>query len=178
MIHFTRALVRRWLSSLLHVNDTPERTARAYALGVFMGFSPFLGLHTIVALIFAFVLNLNRVAVLLGVYSNLPWIMGGYYAFTTAMGAMLMGATLPPDLRERLGDLGNLSLRSPEFWHEVARLLVPFLWPYVVGSLLGAVVLAAVAYRMALAFVIRRRRHHAQHAADPRDTPTHQPRSS
>jgi uncharacterized protein (DUF2062 family) len=163
MIHFTRALARRWLGSLLHVNDTPERTARAFALGVFMGFSPFLGLHTIVGLVLAFALNLNRVAVLLGVYSNLPWIIGGYYAFTTAMGAMLMGATLPPDLSERLGDLSRLSLFSNEFWHEVARLLVPFMWPYVVGSLIGAVALAAIAYRVALAFVIRRRRHHAAH---------------
>ena len=49
MIHFTRALVRRWLQALLHVHDTPERTASAFALGVFLGFSPFLGLHTIVA---------------------------------------------------------------------------------------------------------------------------------
>ena len=32
---------------------------------------------------FAFLLNLNRVAVLLGVYSNLPWIIAPYYAFAT-----------------------------------------------------------------------------------------------
>ena len=47
MIHLTRALVRRWLDALLHIEDTPERTAAAFALGVFFGFSPFLGLHTI-----------------------------------------------------------------------------------------------------------------------------------
>src|SRR5690606_23518040 len=93
MIHLTRKLVRRWLDSLLHVNDTPHRTAMAYAMGVFLGFSPFLGLHTIIGLVLAFLLNLNRVAVLLGVYSNLPWIMGGYYAFTTAVGAVMMQET-------------------------------------------------------------------------------------
>ena len=47
MIHLTRALVRRWLDALLHIDDTPERTAAAFALGVFFGFSPFLGLHTL-----------------------------------------------------------------------------------------------------------------------------------
>ena len=36
---------------------------------------PLLGLHTVLGLIVAFALNLNRVAVLLGVYSNLPWIL-------------------------------------------------------------------------------------------------------
>ena len=62
MIHLTRKAVRRWLDVLLHIEDTPERTAAAFALGVFFGFSPFLGFHTILAIIFAFFLNLNRVA--------------------------------------------------------------------------------------------------------------------
>src|SRR5262249_50056764 len=68
MIHLTRSLVRRWLDQLLHIHDTPERTAAAFALGVFLGFSPFLGFHTILGIALAFLLNLNRVAVLLGVY--------------------------------------------------------------------------------------------------------------
>ena len=69
------ARARRWLDQLLHTHDTPERTAAAYAVGVFFGFSPFLGLHTLLGLVVAFTFNLNRVAVLLGVYSNLPWIL-------------------------------------------------------------------------------------------------------
>ena len=39
--------IRRWLDQLLHTHDTPQRTAAAYALGVFFGFSPLLGLHTV-----------------------------------------------------------------------------------------------------------------------------------
>ena len=87
--------IRRWLGHLLHTHDTPQRTAAAYALGVFFGFSPFLGLHTILALVLAFALNLNRVAVLLGVYSNLPWIIAAWYALTTALGAWLLRSRLP-----------------------------------------------------------------------------------
>jgi uncharacterized protein (DUF2062 family) len=169
MIHLTRTLIRRWLDTLLHVNDTPERTAGAFALGVFLGFSPFLGLHTLIAVLLAFVLDLNRVAVLLGVYSNLPWIMAAYYAFTTMVGAAIMRVNLPPDLRDQLGALFALSFRSAQFWHDVIRLLRPLLWPYTVGSLIGASLLAAVAYRVALEFVIRRRRHHALHHSPPHD---------
>lgn len=66
---------RHRLAQLLHTHDTPQRTAAAYAIGVFFGFSPFLGLHTVLGLCVAFALNLNRVAVLVGVYSNLPWIL-------------------------------------------------------------------------------------------------------
>src|SRR5437868_9085765 len=96
MIHLTRALIRRWLGALLHIADTPERTAAAFALGVFFGFSPFLGLHTLLGITFAFLLNLNRVAVLLGVYSNLPWVIGPYYAFTTGVVASLTNHRIPP----------------------------------------------------------------------------------
>jgi uncharacterized protein (DUF2062 family) len=158
MIHLTRSLVRRWLGTLLHINDSPERTAAAFALGVFIGFSPLLGLHTILGLLLAFLLNFNRVAVLLGVYTNLPWILGEYYAFTTMFGATITGTGLPQGFRERLGELFDLSLTHSEFWYQLAVLLRPLLWPYIVGSFVGAGVCAAIAYPLALAFVSRRRR--------------------
>src|ERR1700675_2934685 len=102
MIHLTRKAVRRWLDVLLHIDDTPERTAAAFALGVFFGFSPFLGFHTILAIIFAFFLNLNRVAVLLGVYSNLPWFLGPYYALATMVGAQMTRHRIPRGFRSHL----------------------------------------------------------------------------
>src|ERR1700681_1362075 len=102
MIHLTRALVRRWLDTLLHIQDSPERTAAAFALGVFFGFSPFLGLHTILAIVFAFLLNLNRVSVLIGVYSNLPWFLAPYYVIATTAGAAITGRRIPPGFRMRI----------------------------------------------------------------------------
>jgi uncharacterized protein (DUF2062 family) len=162
MIHLTRSLVRRWLDKLLHINDTPERTAAAFALGVFIGFSPFLGFHTVIAIVLAFVLNLNRVAVLLGVYSNLPWIIAGYYAFTTMLGAALTRTRIPPGFRERLTLLFEHSLTEPHFWRQLWTLLQPLFWPYMVGSLIGGAVFAAIAYPVALAYVTRRRRRRVQ----------------
>src|SRR6186997_1051617 len=94
--------IRRWLDQLLHTHDTPQRTAAAYALGVFIGFSPFLGLHTVLGLVLAFALNLNRVAVLIGVYSNLPWILVPYYTLTTWLGASILGLDVPPGVVEKL----------------------------------------------------------------------------
>jgi uncharacterized protein len=160
MIRLTRALVRRWLDALLHIDDTPRRTAAAFALGVFFGFSPFLGLHTILGIAFAFLLSLNRVAVLLGVYSNLPWFLAPYYAIATTAGAMITGHRIPPGFKARIATLFELSLYQGEFWRELGRVLKPLLWPYTVGSLIGAIVLAAIAYPLALAFVTSRRRIH------------------
>jgi uncharacterized protein (DUF2062 family) len=160
MIHLTRGLVRRWLDVLLHIDDSPERTAAAFALGVFFGFSPFLGFHTLLALIVAFLLNMNRVAVLLGVYSNLPWFLAPYYAIATMAGAELTGQPLPPDLRSQFGALFELSLFHGDFWRRLLVIMRPLLWPYTVGSMLCAVVLAMAAYQLALAFVTSRRRLH------------------
>jgi uncharacterized protein (DUF2062 family) len=160
MIHLTKALIRRWLDALLHIDDTPERTAAAFALGVMFGFSPLLGLHTILAIVFAFLLNLNRVAVLLGAYSNLPWVIAPYYAFATMVGAKVTGHKLPPGLRSQLGALFELSVYDPQFARRLITILKPLLWPYAVGSTLGALILAGVAYPLALAFVTSRRRIH------------------
>lgn len=157
MIEVTRTLVRRWLDVLLHIDDTPQRTAAAYAVGVFFGFSPFLGLHTALAIACAFAFNLNRVAVLLGVYSNLPWIIVAYYAGVTMFGSVLTSVRLPPDFRERLVALFELPVWRSAFWEHLVLLMRPLLWPYVVGSLIGATVLAIAAYPLALTFVSRRR---------------------
>jgi uncharacterized protein (DUF2062 family) len=148
--------MRRWLDQLLHTHDTPERTAAAYALGVFFGFSPFLGLHTLLGLALAFALNLNRVAVLLGIYSNLPWILPAYYTLTTAAGAAILGVQVPPGL---LRDLSTAVADAS--WTDIRILagrLAPLAWAYVLGSTVGALILAAIAYRVALAMVLAHRK--------------------
>ena len=160
MIHLTKALIRRWLDTLLHVADTPQRTAAAFAMGVFFGFSPFLGFHTLLAIIVAFLFDLNRVAALLGVYSNLPWIIAPYYAIVTMIGAKIIGHAPPDSFKAELAALFQISVFHGEFWHQLITILKPWLWPYTVGSFLGAIVIAAVAYPLALAFVTSRRRIH------------------
>jgi uncharacterized protein (DUF2062 family) len=160
MSRLTKGLMRGWLDTLLHVADTPERTAAAFALGVFFGFSPFLGFHTVLAILVAFLFNLNRVAALLGVYSNLPWIIAPYYAIVTMIGAKIIGHAPPESFKTELAGLFELSVFGGEFWHQLITILKPWLWPYTVGSLLGAIVMAAIAYPLALAFVTSRRRIH------------------
>ena len=159
MIAITKALVRKWLESLLHIHDTPRRTAAALAVGVFFGFSPFLGLHTVLALGVAFVFNLNRVAVLVGVYANLPWIIAAYYALTTAFGAWLLGTKLPDGFRDGLRHLFTHSVLTRAFWQQVVEQMRPLFWPYFVGSTLGAIVLCVAAYWMTLGFIEARHAH-------------------
>ena len=147
---------RRWLDQLLHTHDTPQRTALAYAVGIFFGFSPVLGLHTILGLVCAFAFNLNRVAVLLGIYSNLPWILPAYYSLATLLGATLLRVKVPPNL---LRDLqAALAEASWADFRQLGHALTPLAWAYVLGSTIGAVILALIAYRVAFVMIVAHRR--------------------
>ncbi len=159
MIHVTRTLVRRWTEALLHTHDSPRRTALAYAVGVAFGFSPLFGLHTVLALLVAFLFNLNRVAIVMGVYTNLPWFVAPYYTLTTAAAAEWLGVRLPPHFPHRLRTLFDLSLFSREFWTGLASLLSPLLWPFTLGSTAGALALGVVAYLLARPFIEAERKH-------------------
>lgn len=154
--------LRHWLDQLLHTHDTPQRTAAAYAVGIFFGFSPFLGLHTVLGLACAFAFGLNRLAVLLGIYSNLPWILPAYYTLATVLGAMILRVKVPPNL---LSDLQKaLSETSWADFRQLGHALTPLAWAYALGSTIGAVVLALISYRVALAMIIaHRRRAEAKH---------------
>ena len=148
--------MRHWFDQMLHTHDTPERTAAAYALGVFFGFSPFLGLHTLLGLVFAFTLGLNRVAVLLGIYSNLPWILPAYYTLATALGAAILRVPIKPRLLQGL----TAALREGSWtdFRRLAHALTPLAWGYFLGSMIGAVILGFVAYRVSLTMIVAHRR--------------------
>ncbi len=117
-------------------DDTPQRTAAAFALGVFFGFSPILGFHTMLGLVFAFALDLNRVAVLLGVYSNLPWILRARTTRSPPSSAPRSSAC-----RSGRGFLKELFDAVSAFsWTDTRALLhalTPMAWAYVLGSTIG-----------------------------------------
>ena len=144
--------LRKAIASLLKVPDTPERTALAYAVGVFFGFSPFLGLHTILAVTVSLLFRLNKIAVMLGVWTNVPWLIVPFYAFSAWVGVKLMG--LPEGLS--LPHIGLTELFQIEFWRWLGsqwRLLIPTFF----GSLLLSILLALLAYPAALLLITKYR---------------------
>lgn len=156
--------LRSWLEQLLHTHDTPQRTAWAFALGVFLAFSPMLGLHAVLGLALAFVFRLNRVAVILGVYTNLPWVLPAYYTLATIGGAAILGVDVQPRVLEE----GIRAISSTPWgrYSALARSLAPVIWAFVLGSSIGAVVLAAVAYRVSLVMILAHRKRISQRSGE------------
>src|SRR5260370_19061202 len=64
---------RRWkilLLDLLGREQPPERVAAAIGVGVAVGFSPFVGLHLLIALGLAFLFRLNKIDTVLGTFAG------------------------------------------------------------------------------------------------------------
>jgi len=141
-----RAAFRR----LLAIDDPPERTALAFSIGVFIAFSPFLGLHTILATLIAFAFRFNKLAIYTGTFLNnppltlVPIIIASY-----AVGALLMGRPL------RIPEQGVELLKSPHLLTgEYYRKLFVESWnlvePFAIGGMILSVVCSLIAYPLTL----------------------------
>lgn len=148
--------IRSRLDRLSTTEGSPRRTAAALALGVFLSFSPFLGLQILIGVAAAFALRLSRIAVLFGLCANLPWIMLPWYALTTAGAAAVIGMPGDVNIRERLAALLSVPVYHPSFWGETSQLITAFFWPFVFGPTLGAGCLALAAYVLSLRVLERR----------------------
>jgi uncharacterized protein (DUF2062 family) len=141
------------IKKLLHIEDTPERTALAYSIGIFLGFSPFLGFHTLAGLAIAFLFRLNRVAILLGVWTNTPWWIIPYYIFATWLGTQVMRFQINMMTLKEIFLLGtDKGFMSLDFWSRVASQW-GLLFSFLVGSLILATFLAFAAYPLALRWI-------------------------
>jgi uncharacterized protein (DUF2062 family) len=145
MSHFN---LRRQLERLLHLHDSPKRTSVAFALGIFFGFSPFIGAHTILALTVAFIFRLNRVAALIGVYVNSPWTLVPVAIASTSLGELIMGRMGLSYEKFDWYELGSFRfwLHLPREIHEHYHTLYPFF----VGSMTIAITLGLLAYPLCL----------------------------
>ncbi len=145
--------LRDLIKKLLHIQDTPERTALAYAIGIFLGFSPFLGFHTLAGLAIAFLFGLNRVAVLLGVWSNTPWWIVPYYTLATWLGMWVTGFWIDWARVKEIFQLGmDRGFMGSHFWVRVAS-QSGLLLSFVVGSLILCTLLSLVAYPLSLKWI-------------------------
>jgi uncharacterized protein (DUF2062 family) len=149
-----RKKTAQFVKRLLALDDTPERIARAFALGVFLAFSPFIGLHAILGLGVVLFCGLNRAAFLLGLFINNPWTLVPIYAAGTFLGGLLMGFPSRPTMPE----LEWKELFSGSFWGQMAGQW-PMLKPMVLGSFVLSILLSALSYLIALHLIKQRRAH-------------------
>ena len=145
----------RWIARskqiLQHVDGSPSRVAAAFGIGVFLAFSPLLGLHTALALAIALPFRLNKVAILIGAWINNPWTIAPIYSAGTLVGCALLGVApvIPAGV--------EWSLEGRAFYAALATTLRPLLWPFLIGNLVLGTVAGLVAFFLLRAVLSRGR---------------------
>lgn len=131
---------------LLTLDDPPERTALAFAIGVFIAFSPFLGLHTIMATLVAFIFRFNKVAIFTGTFINNPFLtLVPIIIASYAIGAFLLGRPV------RISPEGIDLLKEPhlltgDYYRKLLREGWQVVWPFTIGGMVLSVVCSLIAY--------------------------------
>ena len=165
---------REKVTAVLHLDEEPSRLAAGMATGVFIGVTPFYGLHTLLALAVAYVFRLNKAATITGAWLNLPWFAPFVYAFCLRLGEAVLTGDWSSFSPASIHGLAAYLRVSPR---ETAGTLYQMVWdmlfvasmPLFVGTTLVGLVLAVAAYFITLEAVrdVRRLRARAH--------PTHEP---
>ncbi|HEY0004631.1 MAG TPA: DUF2062 domain-containing protein [Pyrinomonadaceae bacterium] len=143
---------------LLAIDDPPERTALAFSIGVFIAFSPFLGLHTIIATALAFFFRFNKIAIYTGTFVNNPLLtLVPIILVSYAIGAFILGRPLRLPA-ESLALLKEPHLLTGNYWRELFKNFWGVLLPFSIGGLTLSVVCSLAAYPLTLSLLKKRKR--------------------
>ncbi len=141
------------LRAIFNVQDTPHRIALAFAFGVFMGISPFLGLHYIGGIFLAWLFRLNRLVAIIGISVNNPWTLVPISSFSVWTGAKLMGIKqVLPDVDWKgitfmtIVDWLKSLITEPYKFIDLTVSLLPLIKAFFVGSFVVCTLSAIVSY--------------------------------
>jgi uncharacterized protein (DUF2062 family) len=127
--------VRQQLTQVLHLRETPHRTALAFSLGVFIAFAPHYFLHTASVVFCAWAFRLNFLALFLGSFINNPWTLVPILGASLYTGLLLVGASSSTTIEWDQMNVDNMF-----------EMLSPYLIPFLVGACALSIVGSLMAY--------------------------------
>ena len=138
--------------ALLSLKAPLKTKARAFAVGVFVAFTPTYGLHTVTVILFSWLFRLPFSIVLLGSLVNNPWtffpIYGGSYMAGRWLLSLFPAIYSPVPFRFLAQQLKSFTWK--EWFTKAPALFLKEGLPFVVGSLTLGVVAAVVSYFVVL----------------------------
>ena len=150
------ASFRSLLKQILHLQESPQRTALAFAIGAGIAFCPFYGFHLLLVAFCTWAFGLNFVALLAGALINNPWTIVPILGATYWTGAVVLGKS-----------------DSPAFdWHDLSfeaiyEQVMPYAIPFALGGIILTLVAAVLSYPAALYFICKYRHVHSIHTSKP-----------
>lgn len=147
-------MIKDKLRQILRLDETPHELAKSFAVGVFVAFTPFLGLHTVVALLLAWALRLNKAVAITGTLVNNPWTIVFVFVGPTWIAVKVMrhmGIYVPAMNYELLSaqfaeSMEKYKMWQPAFWMDLIREFKPYVHAFLIGTTLAGVAAAFAAY--------------------------------
>ncbi len=127
--------IRHKLKKILNLDCSPRTIALSTAVGIFIGFSPYIGLHTALAIGASFIFGLPFYPLIVGAYITNPFTIVPVYTLCYKFGEYVTGqhAVRPPSF-------SAMTLQS------VLHTAKTFFIPFFVGTHLLGLILGAIAY--------------------------------
>lgn len=128
---------RKTITKLLSIADSPDRIAKGFALGSFIGMMPISGLQMLVSLSIATILKINRKAACIAVFNTNVFTGAFVFAFNYWLGSIMLGRGL--SLSE--ANAGNFSLSE-----KIASGSTDVILSLILGGLFTGIISAALSY--------------------------------
>ena len=139
----------------MKLDDPPHKLALAFALGVFVAFSPTIGMHIVSCFLLAWIFRVSKVVVLSASFINNPWTVVPLYGFCIWFGIKITGADAP---------VPHIAWNELTF-STVYFVLKPYLWSFIVGTLVLGTAAAVLSY-FAFYWAVRRYRRREKNQAE------------
>jgi uncharacterized protein (TIGR03546 family) len=82
---------KKRIKYILTLDSHPGHIAAGFAVGVFISFTPFFGLHMVIAIVAAFVFRLNKLTCITGSCVNTPMTVAPVLVVSYKLGRFLLG---------------------------------------------------------------------------------------
>lgn len=140
--------LKKGYDRFLKIRGNPREIALGFALGLFIGMSPYMGIHMAIAVFFAAVFKWNKFAAATGVWISNPLTAPILYSFTYYTGSKFLAVEkeycMPKELN--LDMLINTLKNAPEIF-----------WILTVGGIILGIPLAIAGYYLSFSAILKYR---------------------
>jgi len=159
IIHNILQFFKSIYTKLVAINDTPQKIAQGFGLGVFLGILP--GLGPIASLVLATILKMNRAAALLGSLLTNTWLSVVTFFMAVKLGSAAFGI----DWKNACQNWKTLAANAD--WLDLFKLsALKIALPVMLGYLIISLLAGLLAYLIALGTVLAIRRKPTDRAAN------------
>ena len=135
-----KKLWKKKLYSILSLDSHPGHIAAGFAVGVFISFTPFFGIHTPMAIAAAFLFRLNKLTCITGAWINTPITVIPILGLSYKLGMLLLGRPA-----------GDLPLQAGIEWQSLQK----YAKALILGSSLLGFLAAIIGYFACYYLVVR-----------------------